>query len=123
MAAQMNRRDWLKLFSAGVVGAMVMDPEKLLWVPGEKTIFLPAVVPPPLVPVADYSLWQLHLRIGELSNPNEYSTMALQGKGFYSEWVEVERDEKFIRYENRHTGSEAAAVKQIDVLPIHRANR
>src|SRR5262245_25500931 len=36
----MNRRDFLKILSASSA-ALVLDPEKLLWVPGEKKIFLP----------------------------------------------------------------------------------
>ncbi len=38
----LNRRSFLRLFGAGAA-AMVLDPELLLWKPGEKTIFLPAV--------------------------------------------------------------------------------
>lgn len=37
----MNRRELLKLLSLGVVGH-TLDIDRLLWVPGEKTIFLPA---------------------------------------------------------------------------------
>lgn len=36
----MNRRDFLNLM-AGVTATAVLDPEKLLWVPGEKKIFIP----------------------------------------------------------------------------------
>jgi hypothetical protein len=36
----MNRRGLLKLLSLGVIGHM-LDVDKLLWVPGQKTIFLP----------------------------------------------------------------------------------
>lgn len=36
----MNRRSFLALLSAAAAGA-VLDPERLLWVPGQKTIFLP----------------------------------------------------------------------------------
>ena len=35
----MNRRAFLALCSAGAAG-MAVDPERLLWVPGAKTIFL-----------------------------------------------------------------------------------
>jgi hypothetical protein len=37
----MNRRRFLQMLSAGAFGAMTLDVEKLLWVPGQKTIFLP----------------------------------------------------------------------------------
>lgn len=37
----MNRRSLLKLLSVGVVG-YTLDIDKLLWVPGQKTIFLPS---------------------------------------------------------------------------------
>lgn len=37
----MDRRWFLRALGAAAVGA-VLDPEKLLWVPGQKTIFLPS---------------------------------------------------------------------------------
>ncbi len=40
----MNRRGFLNLLGLSA-GTMVLDPEKLLWVPGKKTIF----VPPPAI--------------------------------------------------------------------------
>lgn len=36
-----NRRDFLKLISLGVIGHTI-DIDRLLWVPGEKTIFIPS---------------------------------------------------------------------------------
>lgn len=36
-----SRRGFLGLLGAGVAG-MVLDPERLLWVPGAKTISIPA---------------------------------------------------------------------------------
>jgi hypothetical protein len=103
----MNRRDWLKLFSTGVVGAMVLDPEQLLWVPGEKTIFLPPVLEAEPV-IASYgthvTLWQLQLRVSDLDlaaakMANPFSTVALEGPHFHSEWVEVGRDKSKVTYE------------------------
>jgi hypothetical protein len=41
----MNRRRFLQMLSAGAFGAMALDVEKLLWVPGAKTIFLPPPKP------------------------------------------------------------------------------
>lgn len=38
----MNRRAFLKTLAAAVAGA-TLDPEKLLWIPGQKKIFLPPV--------------------------------------------------------------------------------
>jgi len=38
----MNRRSFLQILGAAAAGA-VLDPERLLWVPGQKTIILPAV--------------------------------------------------------------------------------
>lgn len=40
----MNRRGFLQTLGAALVGA-TLDPERLLWVPGQKTIFLPPVQP------------------------------------------------------------------------------
>jgi hypothetical protein len=36
----MNRRELLKLLGMGVIG-YTLEVDKLLWVPGQKTIFLP----------------------------------------------------------------------------------
>lgn len=41
----MNRRNFIHMLSAGAFGAMTLDVDKLLWVPGKKTIFLPPVKP------------------------------------------------------------------------------
>jgi hypothetical protein len=41
-----NRRGFLRalgLASAGAAAGLVLDPDKLLWVPGAKTFFLPPV--------------------------------------------------------------------------------
>jgi hypothetical protein len=38
-----DRRGFLRLFGAAAAAA-VLDPERLLWVPGQKTIFLPPIV-------------------------------------------------------------------------------
>jgi hypothetical protein len=45
---QVSRRAFLGLCGA-TVGAMTIDPEALLWVPGERTIFLPPAAPATLV--------------------------------------------------------------------------
>jgi hypothetical protein len=36
-----DRRGFLRLFGAAAAAA-VLDPERLLWVPGQKTIFIPS---------------------------------------------------------------------------------
>ena len=41
----MNRRAFLSMVAAGMAGS-VLDPERLLWVPGKKTIFLPSIQQP-----------------------------------------------------------------------------
>lgn len=41
----MNRHCFLQLLSAGTIGAATFDLERLLWVPGQKTIFLPSTAP------------------------------------------------------------------------------
>lgn len=42
----MNRRSLLKLL-AGAGAALVLDPERLLWVPGAKTVFIPKPIVEP----------------------------------------------------------------------------
>jgi len=37
----MNRREWLKLMLTGAAG-LALDVDKLLWIPGQKTIFIPS---------------------------------------------------------------------------------
>ena len=37
----MDRRSFLKGAAAAIAAGTVLDPERLLWVPGAKTIFLP----------------------------------------------------------------------------------
>ena len=39
----MNRRTLLRLLASGLV-AHTLDVDKLLWVPGKKTIFLPPII-------------------------------------------------------------------------------
>jgi hypothetical protein len=73
----MNRRDMLKLVTSGVIGAMVLDPEKLLWVPGEKTIFLPPTVEP-LVRATRY-LWEMSVLVDK-------DGMVCLGPG---QWIQV----------------------------------
>jgi len=44
----MNRRaflGWLTGTAAGVAAAPFLDLDRLLWLPGEKTIFIPSVLP------------------------------------------------------------------------------
>ena len=40
----MNRRHFLSALTAGLTG-LTLDPERLLWIPGAKTIFLPSITP------------------------------------------------------------------------------
>lgn len=40
----MNRREWLQR-AAIAAGVLAVDPERLLWEPGKKTIFIPPVLP------------------------------------------------------------------------------
>lgn len=37
----MDRRQFIKLIASSAVAAYALDPDKLLWVPGEKKIFIP----------------------------------------------------------------------------------
>lgn len=37
----MDRRNFLKLLTSGATG-LVLDPEKLLWIPGKRKFFLPS---------------------------------------------------------------------------------
>jgi hypothetical protein len=40
----MNRRHFLSALTASLTG-LTLDPERLLWIPGAKTIFLPSITP------------------------------------------------------------------------------
>ena len=48
----MNRRNFLQLLGSGIVG-FELDPERLLWQPGKKTIFIPK---PTIVPLTIYGI-------------------------------------------------------------------
>lgn len=124
MSATMNRRDMLKLFGYGVAGAMALDPEKLLWVPGEKTIFLPAVTTLQDRELVE-SIWTLTLRLEDLHELSELKknflgtelermeqqarlkhgalgTLMISGeKAFHSEWKEVGRSGSDVTYTSR----------------------
>jgi hypothetical protein len=41
----MERRNFLRLIASGLIGSTV-DVDKLLWVPGAKTIFIPSLIKP-----------------------------------------------------------------------------
>lgn len=47
----MNRRGFLSALVIGSAG-LALDPERLLWVPGAKTFFLPALKPSLVSPIA-----------------------------------------------------------------------
>lgn len=49
----MNRRHFLNVLGAGTAG-MVLDPERLLWVPGQRTFFLPSAT---VIRDSAYALW------------------------------------------------------------------
>jgi hypothetical protein len=77
----MNRRAFLGALGAAIAGA-TLDPERLLWVPGRKRIFIPAPQPavflPPffvaIVPRGQYrfSIWQ---------NPESWGDLVYRGAG------------------------------------------
>ena len=50
-----NRRSFLAALAAGVA-ALALDPEKAPWVPGQKTIFLPAQTIYDPAPAGNYCL-------------------------------------------------------------------
>lgn len=122
MAAQMNRRDWMKLFAAGVAGAMVMDPEKLLWVPGEKTIFLPPVVS---LREAEteliHSIWQLTLRLKDLDRLHQHHEAVLHHVGTKEQCLDVQR--QIVQERNRCFGTVAIAGKQEFQAEWHEVSR
>ena len=54
----MNRRRFLEMLT-GAAATMVLDPEKLLWVPGKKTIFIPKpVIKPTLDDWEVVAVWE-----------------------------------------------------------------
>lgn len=121
MAAQMTRRDLFKVLGYGAVGALMLDPEKLLWVPGEKTIFLPSITvveEPELIA----SIWQLTIRLNDMNemaamngflgteeklkrqrlHHGALGTLMIDGtKKFETEWEEVFRTDNTVTYETK----------------------
>ena len=116
--AKMNRRDMLRLFTSGAVGAMVLDPEKLLWVPGEKTIFLPS---PAVIAAEDavYSVWVLAVRIDNLAGGalSSLGTKIDTTDDFKTQWEEVVRTDQLVLFE------EKVAEAKRDGVPFVAAGR
>lgn len=80
----MKRRDFLRFLLATPI-ALQLDVEKLLWVPGEKTIFLPPPPPRPtllsLSEIVDLELQRIRPGIVQLFNSdNALFTMLKSGK-------------------------------------------
>lgn len=71
----MNRRSFLSLLGLGAAG-LVLDPERLLWVPGAKTIFLPPVrvfaSPFGNINRATFTFWR-----NQMANPIDYAVIDL----------------------------------------------
>ena len=75
----MNRRDLLKVL-LGSAAATFVDYEKLLWVPGEKRIYLPSPTHTNLKAIIEYEMNRLRphlLRLFERDNLF-YTTMGTQ---------------------------------------------
>jgi hypothetical protein len=53
----LSRRSFFARISAGVAAASVLDPERLLWIPGARTISIPA---PPRIAynLAEWTRWK-----------------------------------------------------------------
>lgn len=73
----MNRRSFLAIAAAGAAGLLIgEDPERALWVPGRKRIFLPPV-PAPTKTLHDF------LQVGDvftIDNPAYYALDRRSGK-------------------------------------------
>lgn len=76
----MNRRAFLSTLAAGLAGA-ALDPERLLWVPGQKTIFIPAIPASRLV-TTDYL--QLLVEEGLRRLRSEIEMSRFLNRGYYS---------------------------------------
>ena len=63
---EMNRRAFLRTLSGSTV-ALVLDPERLLWVPGARTIFLP---PPKRYLTADEIITETILEVRAILERN-----------------------------------------------------
>jgi hypothetical protein len=77
----MNRRQFIKLISSSAIAAYALDPEKLLWVPGEKTIFIPPERR--LIYAAEISENELHsfgVAVTDLSELHKFMYEVIEGK-------------------------------------------
>ena len=97
----LNRRGFLGTLLAGIAGTAatqiigqlpIDDPEKLLWSPDQKTIFIPGVSDAPKIVLADTTIYRPKVQIS-LS----YGTVLKEGppKGF----MELRRNPLSITYE------------------------
>lgn len=89
MSLDLSRRSFLRLFGAAAAG-MALDPEQLLWVPGQKTIFLPSVVPVgnslltiQMITLDALKVLEANLRFAPMLN-RQYDTAFLSDKTFYT---------------------------------------
>lgn len=73
----MNRRDFLR-FMLGTAVAATVDVEKLLWVPGERTIFLPTEIKPIWAGSIVAEAWEKY--VGEMPTDNIFGEFWLLDK-------------------------------------------
>lgn len=77
----MNRRGFLAALGT-FAAAAVLDPEKLLWVPGQKKIFIPA--PPPKEATLQVYCWS-----DVPADPEEFRRAALEMAEGHWKWTEL----------------------------------
>ena len=66
----MNRRAFLETL-LGSAAALTLDPERLLWLPGEKTVFIPPSIRLIPINIAQTQLGEFH---NGLSSPSDWIT-------------------------------------------------
>jgi len=106
----LNRRGFFGTLLAGIAGTAatqiigqlpIDDPEKLLWIPGEKSIFIPGVAKEPEIVLADTTIYRPKIQV-------HLSYAAVLKEGPPKGYVELRRNPLSITYERDLLASEMA---------------
>jgi hypothetical protein len=76
-----NRRQFIKLISSSALAAYALDPERLLWIPGEKKIFIPPERK--LIYAAEIAENELHsfgVAVSDLSELHKFMYEVIEGQ-------------------------------------------
>lgn len=99
----MNRRNFIKLISGGAAAAFVLDPEQLLWVPGQKTIFIPPERRLIYSSEIEHSEWHTFgVAVGEISVLQKFLYEYKEGQAYKKDHTEFKHVEVYETVKGLH---------------------